>query len=99
MQKNAFISTQGPLPRTFNDFWRMIWSEMVVVIVMTTRTVERCRQKCGQYWPLELDTEEEFGNFKISNKAVETFQDCVITSLEVEDSEVFFTFLYTYHTH
>lgn len=88
MQKNAFISTQGPLPRTFTDFWRMIWSEMVVVIVMTTRTVERCRQKCGQYWPLDLDSEEEFGKFKVINKSVEPFQDYVITSLEIINNDV-----------
>ena len=29
----------------------MVWEQRVVVIVMTTRTVERHRTKCGQYWP------------------------------------------------
>ena len=55
-QKNAFISMQGPLPRTFSDTWQMVWELRVVVIVMTTRTVERTRTKCGQYWP-ELEGE------------------------------------------
>ena len=47
---------QGPLPRTFSDTWQMVWELRVVVIVMTTRTVERHRTKCGQYWP-ELEGE------------------------------------------
>ena len=42
---------QGPLPRTFTDTWQLVWEQRVVVIVMTTRTVERHRTKCGQYWP------------------------------------------------
>ena len=40
----------------------MVWEQRVVVIVMTTRTVERHRTKCGQYWP-ELEGEDNTGEF------------------------------------
>ena len=43
--------TQGPLAQTVADFWQMIWEQKVLVIVMTTRTVEKHKNKCGQYWP------------------------------------------------
>uniref|UniRef100_A0AAZ3R4F8 protein-tyrosine-phosphatase n=1 Tax=Oncorhynchus tshawytscha TaxID=74940 RepID=A0AAZ3R4F8_ONCTS len=52
-RSNAYIATQGPLPKTFGDFWRMVWEQMVLIVVMTTRVVERGRVKCGQYWPKE----------------------------------------------
>lgn len=88
LQKNAFISTQGPLPKTYLDFWRMIWEQQVLLIVMTTRTMERSRTKCGQYWPAEEGEEEEFGYFKVENKAVETFPDHNITRLTLTDTKV-----------
>lgn len=42
-RQNAYIATQGPLPETFGDFWRMVWEQRSATVVMMTRLEEKSR--------------------------------------------------------
>lgn len=48
---NQYIATQGPLPNTVGDFWRMVWEQKSRTLIMMTQLEERGRIKCVQYWP------------------------------------------------
>lgn len=65
-KSSAYIATQGPLPSTYGDFWRMVWEQGSSTIVMITKLEERQRLKCDQYWP---------------SKGTEVFDNCMQVSL------------------
>lgn len=50
-RQNAYIATQGPLPETFGDFWRMVWEQRSATIVMMTRLEEKSRVRPGSCTP------------------------------------------------
>uniref|UniRef100_A0A9J8CQQ6 Tyrosine-protein phosphatase non-receptor type 9 n=1 Tax=Cyprinus carpio carpio TaxID=630221 RepID=A0A9J8CQQ6_CYPCA len=86
-QKNAYIGTQGPLEKTYGDFWRMVWEQSVLVIVMTTRTDEGGRRKCGQYWPKEEGGQEVYGHIAVVNHRVDKQAHYNQTTLELHNTE------------
>uniref|UniRef100_A0AAQ6AA57 protein-tyrosine-phosphatase n=1 Tax=Amphiprion ocellaris TaxID=80972 RepID=A0AAQ6AA57_AMPOC len=53
--RREYIATQGPLPGTKDDFWKMVWEQNIHNVVMVTQCVEKGRVKCDHYWPFDQD--------------------------------------------
>ncbi|NWR67919.1 PTPRV phosphatase, partial [Bucorvus abyssinicus] len=51
--QQEFIATQGPLKKTIDDFWRLVWEQNVCNIIMLTVCMENGRVLCDHYWPSE----------------------------------------------
>uniref|UniRef100_A0A8C1GJK9 protein-tyrosine-phosphatase n=1 Tax=Cyprinus carpio TaxID=7962 RepID=A0A8C1GJK9_CYPCA len=78
----VFIATQGCLQNTILDFWKMVYQENTHVIVMTTKEMERGRNKCVRYWP-DLNSTKEFGKVCVKNIEEHTAQDYIRRELEM----------------
>lgn len=78
----VFIATQGCLQNTVIDFWKMVYQENTHVIVMTTKEMERGRNKCVRYWP-DLYATKDFGKVSVKNLEERSAQDYILRELEV----------------
>uniref|UniRef100_A0A8C6UX29 protein-tyrosine-phosphatase n=1 Tax=Neogobius melanostomus TaxID=47308 RepID=A0A8C6UX29_9GOBI len=80
--EKVYIATQGCLATTVNDFWQMVWQENTRVIVMTTREVEKGRNKCVPYWP-DLETSKEMGPYVVTHISEKEATDYKLRVLEI----------------
>jgi len=60
----CYIASQGPMPYTVDDFWRMIWQYKVKVIIMACKEVEMGKPRCQRYWP-PMKEEATFNTIKV----------------------------------
>ena len=51
-----YIATQGPLPETRNDFWKMVLQQRSHIIVMLTQCNERRRVRDWRHTHTHIDT-------------------------------------------
>jgi len=85
--ERAYITTQGPLQETVEDFWRMVSETGSNVIVMLTKEVENDKIKCTHYWPLEPGNMFTFDNIRVSlADEVKTFENKLVErTLQLEN--------------
>ncbi|CAJ1056803.1 phosphatidylinositol phosphatase PTPRQ [Xyrichtys novacula] len=81
---NEFIATQGPLPGTVADFWRMIWETGTRTIAMLTQCYEKGRIRCHKYWPEDNKPMSVFSDILVSKVSEEVLPDWTIRTLKVE---------------
>ncbi|KAI5616314.1 phosphatidylinositol phosphatase PTPRQ, partial [Silurus asotus] len=81
---NEFIATQGPLPGTVADFWRMIWETRTKTIAMLTQCFEKGRIRCHQYWPEDNKPVSVFGDIVITKLTEDVRPDWTVRALRVE---------------
>eukprot|EP00051_Salpingoeca_urceolata_P029852 m.7489 g.7489 ORF g.7489 m.7489 type:complete len:438 (-) comp2950_c0_seq2:30-1343(-) len=82
-ERCSVIAAQGPMSVTVDDFWRMVWSHHVRIIVMCCRVIEAGRQKCRKYWPA-LGSMSTFGPITVYHeKREEPTEDYMVNTFHV----------------
>uniref|UniRef100_UPI0035902089 tyrosine-protein phosphatase non-receptor type 11-like isoform X1 n=1 Tax=Myxine glutinosa TaxID=7769 RepID=UPI0035902089 len=81
-----YIATQGCLPTTVSDFWRMVHQENSRIIVMATKELERGKNKCAHYWP-NMGITQTHGRLSVTNLEESQAFDYVVRELELRHED------------
>lgn len=90
--RTAYIASQGPLPETTEDFWRMLWEHESNIIVMLTKLKEMSREKCHQYWPSERS--QRFLYFVVDPITEYNMPQYILREFKVTDARVIYLLIF-----
>nr|BAJ52654.1 protein tyrosine phosphatase [Monosiga ovata] len=62
----ATIAAMGPKKETQEDFYRLLWSHNIGVIICLTGVKEDGKEKCVKYWPDSRGKTETLGEFELT---------------------------------
>ncbi|KAJ1831942.1 hypothetical protein IWW55_002892 [Coemansia sp. RSA 2706] len=76
ISSHRYIATQGPLPHSVADFWRMVWEQRAAAIVMLANPVEAGRTKCATYWPTAVGDQLTAGDLTVTLSNQRSLENC-----------------------
>ena len=83
--KKQFIATQGPLPDTSCDFWRLVWENKCHTVVMLTKEEEGGQVRCHRYWP---EDEDMYGQIKVVHTSETTYPKYTLREFKLSHTRV-----------
>ncbi|XP_064629201.1 receptor-type tyrosine-protein phosphatase eta-like [Lineus longissimus] len=82
--RKEYMACQGPLNRTIDDFWQMVWEQNISTIIMLTKCVESGKEKCARYWPSDQHPVIR-GDLQVQLQSESFMEDYAIRILELSD--------------
>ncbi|CAJ0571764.1 unnamed protein product, partial [Mesorhabditis spiculigera] len=80
--ERKYIATQGPLPGTIEDFWRMTFQENATSVICLGLASDKAG--FAEYWPQKAGEFKNHGKMFVNNKKVETEAKAQLTIYTLE---------------
>ncbi|KAF1766079.1 hypothetical protein GCK72_006035 [Caenorhabditis remanei] len=80
-EKKLFIAAQAPVEATIGDFWRMIWEQESLLVVMVANLTEKGREQCVKYWPDE--EMKRYGDIIVKPSTVSVYSDYAVRAFGI----------------
>ncbi|XP_052106281.1 receptor-type tyrosine-protein phosphatase kappa-like [Mytilus californianus] len=97
-QVRKYIAAQGPLDKTVDDFWRMVWQYDCGKIVMLTNVFENGKEKCIQYWPDHEQQKTSYGPISLLLVKEDVYSDFTVRRIKLQKENVTKTVLQFHFT-